>query len=1075
MKCNELFVGREKELEYLLEGFENVKNGNPTISVLMGETGLGKTRLIQQFYQSIATEMNESASSKYWPDMLQAGKSLSLNPEFYNTRNMQNNMPWFWWAMRGIQPSQRNASEETSCVLIKSLHHLTPHVKLMQEKSNEHEEEWSFAENSIKVIAALVDLFTTGGVITTGVGIYGTIQDSKAVVDTAKSINNKSSFNHISEYKDNEQKEFTEIVQDFFEKIILNDLNVPLILVVDDAQWIDSDSVMFLEKLYRVALENNLPLYIIATHWSAEWYSNKNKESTFSNLCHKNKIDPYIIKPITDHSDVNKILNACLPGLTNLQKEKIIHKTSGNFGYLYDLIFYFCADENKDLFVEDNNTKQLNKYGEEELENIITELDHVALIQKRFNHYDEPIRKILMWSSFQGEEFFELLTKEVGNRIDNFIDVPEEISKAKIQYNAIESTLENISAFPNRALFEVAFKKLKSRKFDIFTDHFLTIMNDWFDHKKYEQYPVSVETFLLLFKSLTEKEDDKYSLILVELLLNYMNTRQFAKLDLLTMELVNLDTTSYLNKKILKATAETLEWNSYFESTIALSDLLISQIDTKSTDIEELHNISQYLYIKASAQFHRGVGNDLEDVQFNVTKAINLIKDFVFDAAIDLELYYYIDLSDYYDLLGTIYLNVHCEASIVNYEKSISLLQNNINRSEERYRVTLDIQLANRFGNVGLAYEKQENYNEALTFYKMQTSIFNNLNLDLLNVGDLYILQNFMANAELNIGVIFLKATTMDKDKYLAYLNFTSCIDRLNALKDELGNMFAQTMTLNLMKAYTYRGQYLLLEGDYSEAKENIEIAIKVGENISNFSMFVINEILANAYFLMIEVRLSLGEDTSLLIELDKGLDLLNKMKSDSFGMFNPRLHYLINSFFKIKTRMESIKIENEHSSNSEKIIQELIVLKNKFPSYDIVFVDTFLGKANVDSAAHCNTMITKEIETQNTIEPILYDSLITDVDKYADNGLAILLNIVDKIQENIDSGIKDIFYTSLARAYKFKGIARYMSQDGNKVEAVKYFNMSIESYDYVEDKDKNFYFYLENVKQLREDCLRLT
>ena len=50
------FVGRERELELLLDGFERAKTGRGQAFSVMAEAGVGKSRLLYEFRKSVANE-----------------------------------------------------------------------------------------------------------------------------------------------------------------------------------------------------------------------------------------------------------------------------------------------------------------------------------------------------------------------------------------------------------------------------------------------------------------------------------------------------------------------------------------------------------------------------------------------------------------------------------------------------------------------------------------------------------------------------------------------------------------------------------------------------------------------------------------------------------------------------------------------------------------------------------------------------------------------------------------------------------------------------------------------------------
>ena len=51
------FCGRQRELAQLVEKFEEVAAGRgPRLAVVLGDRGMGKTRLVQELYKVLSTE-----------------------------------------------------------------------------------------------------------------------------------------------------------------------------------------------------------------------------------------------------------------------------------------------------------------------------------------------------------------------------------------------------------------------------------------------------------------------------------------------------------------------------------------------------------------------------------------------------------------------------------------------------------------------------------------------------------------------------------------------------------------------------------------------------------------------------------------------------------------------------------------------------------------------------------------------------------------------------------------------------------------------------------------------------------
>jgi hypothetical protein len=62
------FVGRERELQILSECFEKAKTGRGQVVFVVGEPGIGKSRLLLEFRRQIADEANwvEGRAISFW-------------------------------------------------------------------------------------------------------------------------------------------------------------------------------------------------------------------------------------------------------------------------------------------------------------------------------------------------------------------------------------------------------------------------------------------------------------------------------------------------------------------------------------------------------------------------------------------------------------------------------------------------------------------------------------------------------------------------------------------------------------------------------------------------------------------------------------------------------------------------------------------------------------------------------------------------------------------------------------------------------------------------------------------------
>jgi GTPase SAR1 family protein len=128
----EIFVGRERELASLLDAFEQVKSGQgPCFRVIVGDSGAGKTRLVQEFYRRLRERHDPL---RYWPDRLTFdGEHLWETPHLvgevakhYRSFAVDDRpMPYLWWGMRIREPVARHGGVSDVMTLRRGLE---PHV-----------------------------------------------------------------------------------------------------------------------------------------------------------------------------------------------------------------------------------------------------------------------------------------------------------------------------------------------------------------------------------------------------------------------------------------------------------------------------------------------------------------------------------------------------------------------------------------------------------------------------------------------------------------------------------------------------------------------------------------------------------------------------------------------------------------------------------------------------------------------------------------------------------------------------------------------------------------------------------
>src|SRR5437762_1159341 len=105
------FCGRSEELKQLTERWRlasDVAKPSPQVVVVKAERGIGKTRLVLEFYRWLSEQVDNR--SGYWPDALSiVDRNLSVNPELENCKIRDEEIPYFWWGVRATDPGRENS------------------------------------------------------------------------------------------------------------------------------------------------------------------------------------------------------------------------------------------------------------------------------------------------------------------------------------------------------------------------------------------------------------------------------------------------------------------------------------------------------------------------------------------------------------------------------------------------------------------------------------------------------------------------------------------------------------------------------------------------------------------------------------------------------------------------------------------------------------------------------------------------------------------------------------------------------------------------------------------------------
>ena len=113
------FVDREEELAAIESAWAAACQGKPQFVLLLGDSGLGKTRLVHKFYRTLHRQTAQTSGAHYWPAELDTSpRTLRINPDPPSGGHPLNEIPWFWLGLRWRQPDGINAGPHRPCALL---------------------------------------------------------------------------------------------------------------------------------------------------------------------------------------------------------------------------------------------------------------------------------------------------------------------------------------------------------------------------------------------------------------------------------------------------------------------------------------------------------------------------------------------------------------------------------------------------------------------------------------------------------------------------------------------------------------------------------------------------------------------------------------------------------------------------------------------------------------------------------------------------------------------------------------------------------------------------------------------
>jgi uncharacterized coiled-coil protein SlyX len=477
-----LFVGREHEMQTLQDAYERLLPVNDNyieIISLIGDSGIGKTRIVQQFYTWLSQYHDLRDPHGYWPDFLESsGGNLRVNPNYRSYSKIKQghpNMPFLWWGIRCNNHNKgRNRREHQHCAIQDNQPKLEEHLQAIYQKK-EDKQSIDKSINLVKSTAALIP--AVGGVL----GLYDAVKETysylkegkKNIKKTKAAIGRLSPSWNVDEEEDEDEgyqnivedefnDDFDQLIDDIGQRIYKKNKGgrplLPIVMVVDDAQWIDEQSIKFLQKLIERACKGKWRLMLLFTHWQSEWSFDELRCVGIPQFIQTSLNENVTINQcqVCNIPELTPIIRSAFPGIPLNQASFILEKAGGNPLVLHELLLFLKSRPR--LFLDRDTTQALT---EKSIETLLRKRSEVeSLVEDRFFDFPNKHQDLLSLVSYLGGRVPKTILEMLSPLIVE-LDLNDVLMEVEGSYQFIVIDDDNYIEFPQTVYQTIAYSNWK--------------------------------------------------------------------------------------------------------------------------------------------------------------------------------------------------------------------------------------------------------------------------------------------------------------------------------------------------------------------------------------------------------------------------------------------------------------------------------------------------------------------------------------------------------------------------------------------------------------------------------------